>query len=228
MVERRVDGLVLATATRDDGILDELVRDGVPIVLVNRTTERTAIPSIIGDDHTGIGLSTRHIAGLGHTRIGHLAGPRWLSTGLGRYQAFMSWMGTLGLEIDASAVEEADWYQVDPGYRAASALLDRRPDLTAIVTANDLVALGAYRAIRERGLEIGTDVSITGYNDMALLDLLQPPLTSVAVPYRRMGEEAGRTLLAIIEDPDAGDVSRMSMQLPPTLVVRGSTGPPAA
>lgn len=226
MVERRVDGLILATASRTDAVLGELVTEGIPIVLVNRTTDHVTIPSIIGDDHAGMGLSTRHVAELGHTRVGHLAGPRWLSTGLGRYRGFMSWAEALGLDVDEDAVEEADWYQVDPGYRAATALLDRRPDLTAIVTANDLIALGAYRAIRERGLEVGADVSVTGYNDMALLDLLQPPLTSVAVPYRRMGEEAARTLLAVVEHAGADEVSRMSMQLPPTLVVRGSTGPP--
>ncbi len=228
LVERRVDGLILATAGRSDDTIASLVHRHIPAVLVNRTSNGVPIPSIVGDDHAGIGLAVEHVVGLGHRTIGHIAGPRHLSTGMGRYQAFLSWMQSLDLEVRPDSVEEADWFQVEPGYRAATALLDRRPDLTAIVTANDLLALGAYRAIRERGREVGIDVSITGYNDMPLLDLMQPPLTSVRVPYRQMGSEAAGMLLSLLSQDHSRRERAVSVRLVPTLSVRESTRPPVS
>lgn len=225
LVARRVDGMILATAARSDEVIRTLAEEGIPVVLVNRSTEDVSVPAIVGDDHAGIGLAVRHLAGLGHRRIGHVAGPQHLSTGSGRHRAFLDWMQSLGLEADPSVVEEATWYQVDPGYKAARVLLERRPDLTAIVAANDLIALGCYRAVQEAGREVPGDVSITGYNDIPLLDLMQPPLTSIRVPYRQMGLEAARTLLSMI-GPDPVSVGSAPIRLTPSLSVRASTAPP--
>lgn len=225
LVERRVDGMILASASRSDDVIIDLAERGVPMVLVNRSTEGVPVPAILGDDLTGIGLAVDHLASLGHLRIGHVAGPQHLSTGLARHQAFLTRMHSLNLEIDSSAVEESTWYQVDPGYKATRTLLERRPDLTAIVSANDLIALGCYRAVRESGQEVGVDVSITGYNDIPLLDLMQPPMTSVRVPYRQMGVEAANTLLPMMT-PDSSEDRPISIRLTPTLSIRQSTGPP--
>jgi LacI family transcriptional regulator len=227
LVERRVDGIILATASRSDDVIRDLAERGVHMVLVNRSTEGMPVPAILGDDLTGIGLAVDHLAELGHRRIGHVAGPQHLSTGLGRHQAFLTRMHSLRLEVDSSAIEAATWYQVDPGYKAARTLLERRPDLTAIVAANDLIALGCYRAVREFGKEVGTDVSITGYNDIPLLDMMQPPMTSVRVPYRQMGVEAANTLLQMMAS--GSSVGRpISIRLTPVLSVRSSTGPPVS
>lgn len=226
LLDRRVDGLILASAARVDEVTSSLVGRDVPVVFVNRFTEGVPFPAIVGDDHAGIGLAVEHLIGLGHRRIAHVSGPRGLSSGLGRYQAFVSWAQSLGIPFEESLVEEATWFQVDPGYEAARALLDRHPDVTAIVAANDLIGLGCYRAIRERGLEVGDDVSVTGYNDIPLLDLMQPSLTSVRVPYRVMGREAASMILGMIPDGKDPDSNPVSVRLVPTLVVRESTKPP--
>ena len=221
LVERQVDGLILATASRNDAFLEKLSARNLPIVLVNRTSESVNLPSVLTDDHAGIGLAVAHLEELGHTAIGHLAGPLYLSTGRYRYDAFRARMDGLGLVSDDSNVVEAEWYRVEPGYLAAKTLLERRPDLTAIVASNDLLALGAYKAIRDMGQEVGTDISVTGYNDLPLVDLMEPGLTSVRVPLRAMGAEAARRLLLNI-----GHESHESprVMLTPKLVIRGSTG----
>lgn len=224
MLERHVDGLILATPGRVVSDTARQAQRDVSMVLVNRSVDDDSIPAIVGDDHAGIGLAVRHLRELGHERIGHVAGPEWVSTGRGRRDAFLAWMSTVGLEADIDLVEEAEWYQVEPGTTAALALLSRHPDLTAIVAANDLLGLGCYRAVRSLGKVIGVDVSITGYNDMPLLDLMQPSLTAVRVPYRRMGVDAATTLLALIAGED---VSPGRVLLSPTLATRSSTGPPA-
>ncbi|HEX5695283.1 MAG TPA: LacI family DNA-binding transcriptional regulator [Acidimicrobiia bacterium] len=226
LIERRVDGMILAMATRTGSTVESIHRRNIPVVLVNRTSEGVPVPSIVGDDQIGIGLAVEHLADLGHVHIGHIAGPKGLSTGMGRFQAFVSSMEDRGLAAGPEVVAQADWYQVEPGYKAARELLDRRPDLTAIVCANDLIALGAYRAIRERGLEVGPDVSVTGYNDIPLLDLLQPALTSVRIPYRKMGSEAASMLLGMMFSDENSPSQETSMRLRPTLSVRASTQPP--
>lgn len=226
LVERRVDGMILAMATRSGYDADRLVRTHLPVVLVNRSVEGVPVPSIVGDDHIGIGLVVDHLAELGHRRIGHIAGPKIVSTGMNRYQAFIAKMEALGLEAGPAVIAQADSYQVEPGYRAAKGLLEGRPDLTAIVGANDLIALGAYRAIRDKGLQVGGDISVTGYNDMQLLELMEPSLTSVRIPYRRMGSEAAWMLLDMMGDGKEETSRTVSIKLMPTLSVRNSTQPP--
>jgi LacI family transcriptional regulator len=225
LVHRRVDGVLLAMATRTGGNAAYLKRINVPVVLVNRSVEGVSVASIVGDDAHGIGLAVDHLADLGHRRIGHLAGPQQTSTGLNRLHGFRSHMSALGLEHGSDVIEEADWYQMGPGHESAGVLLDRRPDLTALVAANDLIALGAYQAIRDRGLEVGVDISVTGYNDMILVDLVHPSLTSVRIPYREMGSEAADLLLAMMSDGAASD-SDTQRTLTPTLSMRDSTQPP--
>jgi len=224
LLDHRVDGLLLATAGRSDKWISDLARRGVPAVLVNRTIEDTSIPAILCDEHAGMGLAVQHLAGLGHRRIGHVAGPGSLSTGLFRRQAFLTWMRILELGPSDDVVTEAAWFQVEPGYEAAIELLQRQPDLTAIVAANDLLALGCYRAIRELGGEVAVDVSVTGYNDIPLLDMMQPPMTTVRVPYRQMGTHGAATLLDLMGQGNDGTTA--SIKLTPTLVVRSSTRPP--
>ncbi|HSL26152.1 MAG TPA: LacI family DNA-binding transcriptional regulator, partial [Acidimicrobiia bacterium] len=144
MMNRRVDGLILATAHRNTPAIDTVVAAGIPLVLVNRTVENHQVPAVTGDDHAGIGLAVRHLAELGHTRIAHIGGPQHLSTGLDRYGSFLAWLMLVGLEADPRLVAFADWYHEDPGAKAFRSLLDRRADFTAVVAANDLIAIGCY------------------------------------------------------------------------------------
>lgn len=222
LVERHVDGLIMASAAREDAAISPVLEAQIPVVFVNRYAEGVSFPAIVTDDDAGIGLVVEHLAALGHRRIGHVAGPQRVSTGYARTNAFVESTTRREIFSGEDAIEEASWFQVEPGYRAAKVLLDRRPDLTAIVGGNDLIALGCYRAIRERRLEVGRDISVTGYNDIALLDLMQPGLTSVRVPFREMGWEAANRVLALIGTIDHGPVVH---RLEPSLVMRDSTAP---
>lgn len=105
-------------------------------------------------------------------------------------------------------------------------MLDSGNGVSAIIAANDLLALGCIDAIRERGLGVPGDVSVTGYDDIALVDRLDPALTTISLPYEEMGVVAGRLLLDLLaaDDPTAA-TSHEPIRLAPTLVVRSSTGP---
>lgn len=218
LMNRQVDGLILATATRRDPLVAGLADDGIPLVLVNRLAEDADVPAIVGDDARGIELVVDHLIELGHTAIGHIAGPDDMSTGRGRRLAFERAVRGHGLKV---VVERCGAFKVEPGAAGTDRLLEREPDTTAIVAANDLLGLGAYRSILARGRSIGTDVSVTGYNDMNLLDLMQPPMTAIHVAYRNMGSRAADLLLEII----AGNDQASTIRLEPTLHIRESTQP---
>lgn len=223
MMNRRVDGLILATAHRNTPAIDTVIAAGIPLVLVNRTVENHQVPAVTGDDHAGIGLAVRHLADLGHTRIAHIGGPQHLSTGLDRYRSFLAWMKLVGLEADPRLVAFADWYHEDPGAKAFWSLLDRRTDFTAVVAANDLIAIGCYDVLNDLGRVIGDEVSVVGYNDMPFADKLSPPLTTVRIPHYQIGVKAAELMLGLLDDPPGPRA--VSIKLAPSLAVRRSTGP---
>lgn len=220
-LERRVDGLILADAHLVSGIPD--IGEGAAAVLVNRAMADTRLPAIVGDDLVGIGLAVRHLISLGHTAIAHIAGPQDLSTGRNRRHAFIEALEEEGLEVPDTLIIEAGAFRTATGQLACQRLLDSGQEFTAIVAANDLIALGCYDVLGAAGLSIPTDVSVTGYNDMMFADRVAPPLTSVSVPYREMGAAAADTVLALIEG-DAPPEPTITA-FPPSLVIRGSTGP---
>ncbi len=225
MLRRRVDGLVLATARRHDPAIDGLREAGMPLVLVNRTTEDGGVPSVTGDDHAGIGMALRHLVELGHRRIAYVGAPTSVSTGLARYQAFVSWARSEGIEVDADLMVSADWFQEDPGANAFRELLERDVSFTAVVAANDLIALGCYDVATEQGISVPGEVSIVGYNDMPFADKLSPPLTTVHVPVYEIGRRAADLLLETIDQPTS---MADAIRLRPELIVRGSTQPPVS
>lgn len=222
---RQVEGLIVATALIDHPLMSRLHAEGVPMVMVNRRPDGADIPSITPDDAAGIELAVQHLADLGHRRVAHLAGPGTTSTGVARLRAFRNAVRDLDLDADPALVVTCDHWSEEAGAEALRQLLDVRPDVTAIVAGNDLIALGCYDVFAERGVSCPSEVSVVGFNDMPFLDKLAPPLTTVAIPHQQIGAEAARLLLDAISEPNR---PARSVLLPLSLVVRGSTAPPAS
>ena len=221
LAARRIDGVIVATATRRDALIEQCRRLELPAVLVNRAADGGKVSAVINDDRAGIALAVDHLFALGHRAIGHVAGPANISTGQARRAGFIVAIKAHGLPAPPVAV--ADSYSIAAGERACARLLDMGR-MGAIVAANDLLALGCYDELARRGLACPGAVSVTGFNDMAFADRFDPPLTSVRIPHRVMGAEAARLLLAQIANPHAPE---QEIKLQPELVVRGSTAAPA-
>ncbi|HET9187912.1 MAG TPA: LacI family DNA-binding transcriptional regulator, partial [Acidothermaceae bacterium] len=219
---RRVDGFIVATARRDHPLLEAMALEGVPIVLVNRTTDRHDISAVLGNETSGIAAAVEHLVSLGHTSIAHVAGPHQLSTGLTRSDAFRAAMRSHGLRLRKSDVIEADAYTVSAGFAATDRLLATGRPVTAVLAANDMIAVGALQALAAKGLRCPEDVSVVGFNDMPFVDQLSPPLTTVRLPQYDVGMQAAQLLLDRLADPKN---TAKSVVLPVALVVRGSTGP---
>lgn len=215
---QHVDALVLAADTAP-GTLDGV---DAPIVVAG-TRELgpgAGSPSdvVAGDDERGARLATEHLLRLGHRRVGYLSGSGGPAAHRRRgYEAAMRAVGLEPIVAGAGGTGETD------GFEAACALLGQRRDLTGLVAANDLMAVGALAALRERGLSVPGDVSVVGQDDSPLAAYRYLALTSVDGHSREIGAAAARALLARLDAPDAPAHREL---LAPDLVVRASTAPP--
>jgi LacI family transcriptional regulator len=222
MRARHVDGFVLATAITGSPILAEAAEDDVPVVLMNRTSQDYPFSSVSVDNEQGVRAAVAHLVSLGHTRIGHIAGPQNVSTGASRLRGFQAGMAAHKLQITDGQVVYASAYSLEEGVRCGVELLGARRDLTAVVAGNDMLAVGLYGAFDELDLRCPEDISVIGFNDMPFIDRLRPPLSSVRFPHYQLGTEAATLLIERIE---AQDSPVKILFLAPELVARGSTVP---
>lgn len=220
---RSIDGLILATAHIEDPIVSACVAENLPVVLVNRTVDAHDVTEVINNDELGIELAVTHLTELGHRNIAFLGGPADTTTGRDRRRAFER-LGRAGrfhfnseICVDCNAFTEA------AGHEGMATILEHRDKFTAVVAANDLLALGCYDALAERELSCPAHVSVTGCNDMPFVDRLSPPLTSIHIQHDELGVQAANLLIEEIRDDNA---ERRTVLLDPDLVIRGSTAAP--
>ena len=222
LIERGVAGIVFvsgihAIVDTDRTRYTRLRERGLPIVLVNGYLEGVDAPFVSTDDATGVDLAVAHLTGLGHRRIGLAMGPAFFTPAARKIAGFHA---AVRRRVDdpQEAMVECRLFSIDGGAEAALALVDR--GATALVCGSDLMALGAVRAVRGRGLRVPEDVSVIGSDDSILAAFTDPPLTTVRAPVQAMGEAAARALL----DEIAGvPVPRAEFMFRPELVVRSST-----
>jgi LacI family transcriptional regulator len=222
LLERRVDGFVLATGRHgEQEFLRQAFERNVFVVMLNREAGDVPYPLVTGNDSSGVVAAVNHLVELGHRDLLHLAGPFNLSTSNVRADAFTAacaaHKGVRGTVLEATALT------VGAGQDSMDDVISKRArSVTAVVAGNDLLAVGVLRSLRAHGLSCPDDVSVVGFNDMPFAEDIWPPLTTVRVPVMEMGTESARLLLQNIE---AGSQKPVTLSLPVSLIVRSSTGP---
>ena len=182
MLEHRVEGLIYATSWHR-GVRLPAVAEEVPTVLVHCFDEATKLHSVIPDEAQGGYVATMRLIGAGHDRIGLINLDPVIPAAIGRRAGYVRALEQAGIGLDESLVINEDG-EADQGYRAAVALLDGSRPPTAIFCATDRMAMGAYDAIKERGLRIGEDISVVGFDNQEIIaNYLRPSLTTVALPF---------------------------------------------
>jgi DNA-binding LacI/PurR family transcriptional regulator len=194
-----------------------LHRRRIPVVLVNAAVDGLDFPCVATDDVTAAGQAFRHLASLGHERIGLVIGPEDHMPSRRKLSAFTVHAQQAGLSV--APVEHA-LFSLEGGQAATTRML--RTGVTGIICGSDVLALGAIRAIRRAGLSVPGDVSVVGFDDSAWLNCTDPPLTTVRQPIEPMGKAAVALLVNQMESVVA---SPEELLFEPELVVRGSTGP---
>ncbi|MCE7081579.1 LacI family DNA-binding transcriptional regulator [Streptomyces sp. ST2-7A] len=225
LVERGVAGIIFVSGLHADTTADmeryeRLRGHGVPFVLVNGFSPKVRAPFVSPDDRAAMGLAVAHLASLGHRRVGLALGPARFVPVRRKIEGFVRAMANeLGVDAAGSAeLVQHSLYTLEGGQAAASALLDR--GCTAVICASDMMALGAIRAARGRGLTVPRDVSVIGFDDSPLIAFTDPPLTTIRQPVPAMGQAAVRALLEEIGGTPAPHSEFVFL---PELVVRGST-----
>ncbi len=214
---RPVDGIVMiAPILRVDG--DEIRRlcGTVPFVMVDIALGG-GLPSVLIDQRYGGRLAAQHLLELGHREIAEITGPLDWSGAELRHQGTLAVLGEAGL---APAMSVAGDWSATSGYRAAGRLLEAGARFTALVASNDQMALGAMRALRERGLRIPQDISIVGFDDVPESAYFEPPLTTVRQDFASLGRESAAYLVDLIEQ---GAMPLNQRVLYPELISRCST-----
>jgi LacI family transcriptional regulator len=220
--------LVTGTTRGDDATLATLPNPaaGLPLVVVGRPAPSPSLTAVFADQRTAARAAVRHLLELGHRRIALVTRARNTAAIEERVQGYSDALGAAGVPFAPDLVVETEFTEAG-GHNAMRTLLarsrTRRP--TAVFAAGDVLALGALQAAREAGVVPGVDVAVVGFDDLPVAAYIDPPLTTVHLPVRDMGEVAARVLVGQIEGHESRPQTRV---LPAPLVLRGSAAPPVA
>ena len=222
--DRGVAGIIFVSGLHADSTANpqryhKLREHRLPIVLINGYVPGVDALFISNDDVASMELAIGHLSSLGHSRIGLAVGQARFVPVIRKVEGFLrSMRATVGLD-DASGLIEHTFFSVEGGQAAAGRLIER--GVTAVVCGSDMMALGAIRAARDRGLDVPRDISVVGYDDSPLIAFTDPPLTTVRQSVQAMGMAA---VSALMEEIAGTPAPRTEFVFRPELVVRGSTG----
>ena len=225
LLDRGVSGIIFisgmhADLSTDTARYQKLTGRGLPVVFVNGYVEQVDAPFVSTDDAVAIELAVQHLTSLGHKRIGFACGPDRYVPAQRKLAAFASSVAEPALKANGvTGIVEQSLFSVEGGHAAATRLLAE--GVTGIICGSDLMALGAIRAVRQRGCEVPRDVSVIGYDDSPLIAFTDPPLTTIRQPVHAMGLASVR---ALVDEIHGHGAPHSEYLFRPELVVRGSTG----
>jgi len=223
-MQKQVDGILFLGASNeieDDGIV-MLVENGIPVVLTEREITGRNVPCVMVDNIKGGYLATEHLIGQGHGQVAYITGPPGNIISQQRRAGYGKALQAHDLPCLPDLIAEGG-LTLECGYRAMQELLQRLELPAAVFAFNDMVALGAIRAILDRGLQVPEDVAVVGYDDIPMASYSEPPLTTVGQPVEHMCKEGVQTLLSILEGELPRDFCKKTV-LEPKLVIRKSCG----
>jgi DNA-binding LacI/PurR family transcriptional regulator len=203
LLRRGVDGLLVINPYADGRYryLLPLIENGMAVVYLGNSARGEAVSTVRSNERECGQQATRYLLGLGHTAIATITGPGNEECTPDRLEGYSQALNQAGLEFDPALVVAGDW-SATSGCRAAQRLLQAGQVFSAIFAQNDLMAVGAARALREAGRHIPDDVSIIGVDDIPLASYFDPPLTTLANPFKSQGRQAARLLIETIQNPD--------------------------
>lgn len=226
LLRNRVDGVVFigqhtGAEHPNDPLLRELPERGIQVVLVERELSISPAAQIYADKKEGARNAVRHLVSLGHRRIAMVAGFLNLGGSFLRRGGYEMALKEAGIAIDNELVVDGRFTPLG-GYQAAKELLERRPDVSALFVANDLMSIGVLKALQESGRKIPDDVSVIGFDNIPESRFLNPSLSTVEMPTRRLGQAAAEVLLSALDGKALGP---QKLVIPVELIIRDSTGP---
>jgi DNA-binding LacI/PurR family transcriptional regulator len=220
MLIRRVDGVALLASEIETGPIESLVHNRVPLVTMDRRQIGRGLSDVLINNTTGMDQAVEHLKSLRHRKIGYIGGSEGRTISDHRYQGFVRAMKKHDLPVNPQHVRVGN-YRVSGGEAAMKDLLGLKDQPTALLTANDLTAIGALRELHQRGLSVPGSLSIIGFDDIELADTIWPPLTTLRLPRPELANIFFQALETACIDPHAVG---QQYSIKTNLVVRNSTG----
>jgi LacI family transcriptional regulator len=221
MLSKLCDGMLLLMPNLEDSYLDVVERQRSPCVFVSFDARPMKLPVVVVENRLGARTAVEHLLSLGHKRIAFIGGTAGTGQGAERLKGYNDALEAAGVARDPALAVPGDFAQTG-GYSATERLLALSDPPTAIFAANDEMAFGAIDAIHSRGLTVPDDISVIGFDDIAISSFIHPPLTTMRQPHVDMAARAVSEVIALIE---GGEIESRRIGFPMQLVVRGSTGP---
>lgn len=216
---KRVDGMILSRMRQQDWRVNFLESTRFPFTAFGRTNSNHNHPHIGVDGETGIRQLVHHLVEQGHQRIAFISAPQTLTLQKDRFAGYLAGLADAGLPFDPSLVAEGDLTRKG-GYLAASRLFSLPAPPTAIIGVNDLTAIGALRAVHEKGLQVGKQIAIAGFDGIEDTEHTHPPLTTVRQPVYEIARQLIRLLVKLIHGEE---VQEGQILIQPELIIRNST-----
>ena len=217
---RRIDGMILTEPRANDERIALLQSVGLPFVVLGVVPD-PLVSWISGDNTTGARDAVDYMISLGHTRIACITGPPDQTASDARFEGYRLAMSGAGLPLDRNIIEAGDFTQ-SGGYSAMHAIIGSRGVPSAVFACNDVMALGAMRALREAGLAVPSDVSVVGFDGISMAEYVDPPLATVKQPIQELGRMAVQVLIGRM----SGEGGPAHCILPVQFQPRDSVGPP--
>jgi len=216
---KQVDGIIFVAAGDQADSLDFLLRQKMPVVMIDRDLPNVEVDAVLTDHQLGGFLATHHLIELGHKRIACIAGPSTITPSAERMTGYERALEQAGLSYDEHLIIRGD-YHAQSGMEITHSILKLNPRPTAIFALNDLMALGALRAAAEAGYSVPTDLAVVGYDDLELAQFTNPPLTTIAQPKKEIGFQAVNLL---VDRMSRKSLPPSRVVLAPELIIRRST-----
>ncbi len=218
LLEKQVDGLIVSPARAASPQLEEIVRDGVPVVFLDRFVRGIGVPVVRADGRRAVNELVEHLADFGHEKLAIISGPAETVPGRERFDAFRDGAEKRNVPVSEDCVKVGN-FRRESGFKAMQDLLDLDEPPTAVFAANNLMALGALQVLKRAGMRIPEDISFASFDDVSWFELVEPSVTAIAQPVKELGAAAAEMLPVLVEGEEAESVI-----LEAELVVRGSCG----
>lgn len=221
LCNRQVDGIIFVAVGEQTDSLLHVIQKNIPVVVIDRDLPGIEVDAVLTDNFQGGYLATQHLIQLGHRKIGCIFGPSSVNPSSKRGEGFLKALTNYGIPPDDELMLRGDFHP-HSGMEASRLMLSLANPPTAIFACNDLMAMGALRAITEAGLRTPDDISLVGFDDIELASYTNPPLTTITQPIQKAGEIAVEFLLERIREPG---LPFRRVMLPISLTIRKSSGP---
>lgn len=218
--QRFVDGIIFASHQLKTCEINQLSNFGIPVVTLDRAFNNTITPSFQVNNYYGAVMATEHLIEIGCKKIAHISGPDNINTSMERYQGYVDTLNKIN-RYNPALIVHGD-FRLESGLKATQVLLEEHPDIDGIFSANDLMAVGAVKTLLRSGKKIPEDVALIGFDGIALMNVIEPEISTIAQPIYELGSLTVRQLISLIHDkepPNGNVVEEFDTQL----IVRAST-----